>query len=133
MNESEQLEEAARPTRAEAITRSADPARIQFDWVPAVVDGCVTFHISITRGERHSSSKFDVDLNSLNSSQAERLYHFLALRHAGVTSALDVTLAAAWLLDVWLSQTQPASSKLDRDAMVKTILLAQTTPNERTL
>jgi hypothetical protein len=125
-----------KPTRAKATTArfvgpthpETDPANIIFDWVPAVIDGQVTFRVAITRGERHSSHEFDIDLNRLTSFQQERLHCFLGARHAGVTSAMDVTRATTWLLDIWLCQTQPSLSKLDRDALVKAMLLAEGIP-----
>jgi hypothetical protein len=132
----DQTEQEAR-RRAEAASKALtdrvlgpprpgpDPVGVSLDWTPAVIDGHVVFHVGITRGGIQNSHDCEIDLARLATPQLKYLRDFLGLRHAGITSAVDVTKEVAWLLDIWLGQTQPELSKSDRDRKVRELLLAR--------
>jgi hypothetical protein len=115
-----------------------DEVRIKLDWTPSITHGRIVFHISVLRRGIQSSSNCEIDLGCLDPLQIERLHNFLSLRHAGVTSAADVTREVAWLLDISLCQARPELNKSDRDLRVRELLLVhqnvgRQSPNDRKL
>jgi hypothetical protein len=110
-----------------------DQVGLSFDWLPNPQDGLIVFQVRITRSAQISRADFEIDLRKLSHDELEQLNAFLERRHAGLMSGYEMTRRITWLLDISLCQQQPNLSKLDRDAKVKVILLAQTrtTPDEQ--
>jgi hypothetical protein len=99
-----------------------DQLELFFDWVPSVIDGCITFRATIIRGEARSSIEFQIDLNRLATAELVQLQNILSRRHAGIDNGVEVTKAFSWLLDLSLRQTTSLDLQA-RAAAVRQILL----------
>jgi hypothetical protein len=104
--------------------RRPDPVRIQFDW-EFPTDNQAMFQLRIEREGRISRVDFELDLEALPASDLARLEDFLGRRHAGITSAPEVVQISAWLIDLSLGQGPSVLSRVERQAMVRALLLFQ--------
>jgi hypothetical protein len=112
-----------RTTGSDPIKISQDDIRIDFDWeVP--VTSLVTFETRIERKGQANTISYTVDRAKLSVAELSRLEIFLARRHAGMTSAVEVTRTAAWLLDISLAQDKPELSVNERQGLIRSLLLA---------
>src|SRR5260221_1111989 len=103
---------------------SLDQVELQFDWV-AATDGRTMFSLGVASSEQNSRVDLEIDLLKLTPVELCRLEDFLVRRHAGLTSSTEVAVTAAWLLDSSLQQSQTLLKYYERQALVRTLLLAQ--------
>jgi hypothetical protein len=101
------------------------PCQIAFDWLPAVQNSRATFNVRVERGEQTSAISFEVDLRKLSAAKLRRLENFLARRHAGLTSSVEVAGTLTSLLDSSLQQTQPSLQRQERRTLVRELLLVR--------
>jgi hypothetical protein len=106
------------------LTKSA-PAQIQFDWDALITDGCMAFHLSVSRRDQCSLIDFSINLNKLAPTARERLDNFIARRQAGLRDDYDLALHLSWLLETWLIQAAPALSRAERQRRVRELLLVR--------
>jgi hypothetical protein len=123
-----QRPEAALDAVAEQVSGAPRPGSdhvgIEFDWeVPASAGEPIIFLADIVRGDQASSIRFQLDVNKLKANELERLHDFLARFHARLTSPYELSWHLSWLVEAWLTQTQPELSPQDRHAKVRALLL----------
>jgi hypothetical protein len=107
-----------------------DPRRVEvsFDWEPHVEECRVSFQICIRRRGQKSALNFEVDLNQLSALEQERLYAFLARRHAGTSTHYDLAWNISWLLEISLRQKEPKLAPTERRTKMRELLLAGQEP-----
>jgi hypothetical protein len=131
MSEGEDYCYICEPNAQTGSDQVSDCVRLQLDWVPATQAGRATFQARIERGEQQSAIEFEVDLRKLSAAKLRRLENFLARRHAGLTSSVEVAGTLTSLLDSSLQQTQPSLQRYARRTLVRELLLVRSSKGER--